>query len=204
MSRHEPSWTDLRGNDSYYNFYSGPGVDGDDGVYASGGVLVRYTIDLTAIPGAGSAAPVPDYNLTVWSGGGDVEDWAVINCFLTATDTAWASGSMIMNLGDGGTPPYDDLIDAVVVNNSTSARTRPHSPNYNSPSYFGSARRHYYTDHEHTAWPVTIGGAGNYSIFSTLAITLDNTTYSLIGPITNGFIIMNALLLPLKNTPWTP
>jgi len=197
--RNEPTWTDLRGNDLYYAYYGGPGPQGDDGVYPGGVVAVRYTIDLTAIPGAGAAGPVADYNNTFWTGGGDCQDWAVLNCFLTATDTAWASGSMYMNLGDGGVQPYDDLIDHVVVNNSTTAKTRPHVVNNNSPSYFGSARRDS-LGADLVAWPTTVGGSGNWSIFSTLAITLDMTTAALNGPITDGYVIANVLLLPLKNT----
>lgn len=194
----EPTWVDLKGNTHYYGIPgAGDPGDGSKGIFPGGVVVVRYKIDLVAdVPNAGTASP-SDYNVTFWAGGGDCEDWAVLNCFLTATDTAWGSGSMYMNLGDAGTAPTDDLIDNVVVNNSTSAKTRPHTPNYTSPTEFGSAR-HDALGGDHPAWPVSLGGGGNFSIFSSLSISL--VCSGVTGPITDGYVQAAVVLLPLLDT----
>jgi len=77
--KREPTVADLAGSRRYYAVGSS-----DVEVNVGGGVLVRYTLDLAA-----SVTPGGTVAHTYWSGGGDCNEWAVENCFLTAYDMAW-------------------------------------------------------------------------------------------------------------------
>jgi len=183
--KREPTVADLAGSRRYYAVGSS-----DVEVNVGGGVLVRYTLDLAA-----SVTPGGTVAHTYWSGGGDCNEWAVENCFLTAYDMAWTttSQSMLISLGDSGGGGEDDLIEPFNINAITgNPITRPSTPNW--LGLFGVARRNFDDASYHVAWPVTVGGSGNFSIFSGLTLGIDAT--GITGSITDGFIQATVLLIP--------